>query len=162
VVLCLLAVAAVECRWSERDDPLRREARELVAEVRNFLSGRGAATALHQLHRFLQADAQDLAGQENGSAGAAMHVLGVKNGGWRRHVAFEAGALQVLTDAVSDVGDASPAAAAARSIAMLAAASSRVREAAASAGTVRLLIKMASAQPKNRWAHSRASSPRRD
>ena len=160
-VLCLLAVAVavVECRWSERDDPLRKEARDLVAAVGNFLSGRGVASAVHQLHHFLQADAQNLdLGQEDGRAGAAaMHVLGVKNGGWRRHVAFEGGALQVLTDTVSDVGDAGPAAAAARSIAMLAVASSRVREAAASAGTVRLLIKMASAQPKNRWAHSHAS-----
>jgi hypothetical protein len=144
--LCFLAFA--DCQWSEPDDPLRQEARRLVAAVGDFLGGKGSAQAVNQLQHFLMADAQDLAQAGRGGAGAVMHMMGLKDGGWRRHVAFEAGALPLLTDVVSEVGEPGPAAAAARSLAMLAAASSRAREAATSVGTVRLLIKMASSPPK--------------
>jgi len=116
--------------------------RVLVGSVKDFLGGKVGRDSVLQLQIFLSADAQNLA--DAGLGGGVVHTLGLKNGGWRRHVAFEEGALPVLTDVVSEVGDPAIAAAAARCLAMMAAANSKVREAASTAGTVRLLVKMVS------------------
>lgn len=126
----------------EKPDPLRDKARALVAGVQAFLEGRDSGGAVLQMHRFLREDAQDL--------GDAMLVLGLKDGGRRRRLAFEEGALQVLTDVVSESGDPNVAAPAARCLAMLAAANSKLRDGAAAAGTVRLLVKMATQSVKTK------------
>lgn len=136
-------------RRHEKHDPLRGEARALVAGVQAFLEGRDSGGAVLQLHRFLREDAQDLAAAGIGGAGS-IPVLGVKDGGWRRHLAFEAGALQVLTDVISESGDPHVAAPAARCLAMLAAANNKVRDGAVATGTVRLLIKMATQSAKTK------------
>ena len=125
-------------QWSDQHDPLRDEARTLITAARDFLGGDSGLSSLVQLQQFLSADEQDL------GKGTTLHILGIKNGGWRRHVAFEEGALQVLTDIVSESGHPEAAAAAARCLAMLAASNNKVREEAATVGTVRLLVKMAS------------------
>lgn len=146
-----------EGRGRERHDPLRDEALRLISGVKDFMGGKASSNAVLQLHAFLSADAHDLAAA--GLRAGTVHSLGVKNGGWRRHVAFEEGALHVLTDVVSEVGEAAPAAAAARCLAMLAASNSKVRDAAFAIGTVRLLIKMGSSSTKAPdWSDAQAAA----
>ena len=147
--LALMPIIRVDGgEWGDADDPLRLQARSLIASVRSFLGGSSGPEVLNQLRDFLLADASDLAEAGVGGVGSGFAVLslGLKRGGWRRHLAGEEGAVLVLTDVVSTIGEPAPAAAAARCLAMLAAASSKAREEASVAGTIKALVKMITTQ----------------
>ena len=153
-----IGLVAPSRQSNDNGDPLLLRARSLVADVRDFLAGKTDSNAVQELHSFLQSDAEDLA-QAGIGEDSGLLWLGPKRGGWRRQLAFQEGAMSILTDVISEVGHSATAAAAARCLAMIAAANSKVREEASTLGTIKLLIKMVSQSTTNDpdWSNAQAA-----